>query len=416
MGRFPLQFTAPAVDRATCSTRMIQSVTLSGHGDLSRIKVEQSATEMTLRDDHVEVVVHYCGLSFTDNYLRLGIIRNEKFPVVMGSECSGYVTRVGGDVKDLKGGEKVLCLKMQGGLFSRIVHVPRKHCFRLPEDLPLTDAVALGLNFVVAHLCLFEIGHLKPKDRVFMQSIAGGVGTALVQLCRTVPDVEVFGTASEMKHDDLMTLGVKCVYCPEENYVERMLQFYPEGVDIMVNSNGGKDTEKCCKLLKPCGTLINIGSNSTACYPRSTAWGFAKPSWDTKRIRTVELISHNYRVAGLNVGTWLENHPKKVQTILAKVFELHQRGLIRPCVHSVIPFDRVNDGIKELCERRNYGKIVLDQEHFSAHSAKKLRQGSKPQRGTSHWGRLSDEDDDTEAEEMVLDPEDEDFSEDMPLL
>jgi hypothetical protein len=32
---------------------------------------------------------------------------------------------------------------------------------------------------------------------------AGGVGTAVLQLCRTVEDLDVFGTASAAKHDVL---------------------------------------------------------------------------------------------------------------------------------------------------------------------------------------------------------------------
>jgi len=36
----------------------------------------------------------------------------------------------------------------------------------------------------------------------------GGVGTAVSQLCKTVEDVTVFGTASASKHESIRKLGV----------------------------------------------------------------------------------------------------------------------------------------------------------------------------------------------------------------
>jgi len=38
--------------------------------------------------------------------------------------------------------------------------------------------------------------------------LVGGVGTAASQLCKTVENVTVFGTASASKHEAIMKLGV----------------------------------------------------------------------------------------------------------------------------------------------------------------------------------------------------------------
>ena len=45
------------------------------------------------------------------------------------------------------------------------------------------------------------MGNLKPNEVVLIHMAAGGVGTAAVQLCKTVPGVVVIGTASSAKHD-----------------------------------------------------------------------------------------------------------------------------------------------------------------------------------------------------------------------
>ncbi|XP_049960887.1 synaptic vesicle membrane protein VAT-1 homolog isoform X2 [Schistocerca serialis cubense] len=359
MDLLPLQFTAPTVIPSTDITRPVPSVTLTAHGSISRIKVTEAPLQKDICDDHVEVEVHYCGLNFTDHYLRLGIIRNRLFPVIMGSECSGIVTRVGKAVTDLQAGQKVLCLQMQGGLFRHVVHVQRKYCFLLPEDIGLKDAVSLGLNFVVAHFCLYKFGCLANAEKVFMQSIAGGVGTALIQLAQTVDNVEVVGTASESKHEKLRSLGVKRVF-RHDNYETEILQDYPEGVDIVVNTDGGSDFEKCLKILKPVGKLVLLGSNSTATYSKYTSWGLIRPKWDSGSVSSADVVSKNYCIAGVNIGIWLDLHPEAVQRSLNEIFKLYSSAKIQPCIHAVLPFENVAEGITQLCSRENFGKVILE--------------------------------------------------------
>ncbi|XP_049960888.1 synaptic vesicle membrane protein VAT-1 homolog isoform X3 [Schistocerca serialis cubense] len=359
MDLLPLQFTAPTVIPSTDLTRPVPSVTLTAHGSISRIKVTEAPLQKDICDDHVEVEVHYCGLNFTDHYLRLGIIRNRLFPVIMGSECSGIVTRVGKAVTDLQAGQKVLCLQMQGGLFRHVVHVQRKYCFLLPEDIGLKDAVSLGLNFVVAHFCLYKFGCLANAEKVFMQSVAGGVGTALIQLAQTVDNVEVVGTASESKHEKLRSLGVKRVF-RHDNYETEILQDYPEGVDIVVNTDGGSDFEKCLKILKPVGKLVLLGSNSTATYSKYTSWGLIRPKWDSGSVSSADVVSKNYCIAGVNIGIWLDLHPEAVQRSLNEIFKLYSSAKIQPCIHAVLPFENVAEGITQLCSRENFGKVILE--------------------------------------------------------
>ncbi|XP_049827872.1 synaptic vesicle membrane protein VAT-1 homolog isoform X2 [Schistocerca gregaria] len=348
-----------ALIEASESTRMVQSVTLHKHGKMEGIKVEDTPIENSIPDSHVEVEVYYCGLSFTDNYLRLGIMRNDIFPVIMGSECCGVVTGVGNGVRDLQVGQRVLCLRMQGGLFRHIVHVPQASCFVVPDAMSLRTAVSLGLNFVVAHLCLFEFGCPKRTNTIFMDSIGGGVGTAVIKLARTVPGVKIFGTASESKHKKLLSLGADRLYRHEDKYVDAVLEAYPKGVDLVINSGGGKHFDQDFRMLTPSGRLITIGTNSSALYPKAAAWGLIRPTWDSKLVRTVEMIKKNHTMVGINVGRLLQTYPKKIQFVLDRIFEMHSYGKITPCVHSIQPFERVVDGLAQLSERENCGKVLL---------------------------------------------------------
>ncbi|XP_049786501.1 synaptic vesicle membrane protein VAT-1 homolog [Schistocerca cancellata] len=355
----PLHFTAPHVKRPSDSERVVPSLTLIGHGDIDRIKVTNAPLPEAPSADEVEVDIYYCGMNFTDNYLRLGLIKNSHFPVIMGSECAGIITRVGANVTDFKVGHRVLCLRMQGGLFRHIVHVQQRNCFLIPDPITLLDAVGIGLNFLMAHLCLFDFGHLRKGQVVFMESIAGGVGTAVCQLARTVPLVTVMGTASQIKHANVSQLGTHRVLLHQENYEDVVAARCPRGVDIIINSSGGSYIEKYSKLLRPCGKLINIGSNNSAIYPESSIWGFLKPKWDTTYIPTADLTSRNYSVAGINIGSLLQSDQDRLRRVLIDIFSLHIKKRIRSHVDVVLPFERFEDGFRQLCTRSNCGKIVL---------------------------------------------------------
>ncbi|XP_047115794.1 synaptic vesicle membrane protein VAT-1 homolog [Schistocerca piceifrons] len=357
MDSSPLQFTAPSVIQATSATRSVLSVTLSGHGDFDKVKFEKAPLPVRLKADLIEVEVFYCGMNFTDNYLRLGIIRSTDFPVIMGSECTGVVRRVGCAVTNFEVGQPVLCLRMQGGLFRRLVHVRPRNCFPLPSTVSLVNAAGLGFNSLLAYLCLFWSGRLRENQTLFMQSIGGGVGTSVVQLAQTVRGVTILGTASDSKRSKLLSLGLTRVFHHEEDYVEEILEAYPDGLDMVINSNGGDDVEKCIKLLKPFGRLIIIGSNSSAAYPKACWLG--KPTWNSGNIASSEIIRKNVVVTGVNAGDFLENSPQGARCVMEQIFRLHASRKIKPIVDCFLSLCKVTDGLRKLSSRKNYGKVVL---------------------------------------------------------
>lgn len=64
---------------------------------------------------------------------------------------------------------------------------------------------------------------------IFCMTI-GGVGVAAIQLCRTVPDVTIFGTASAHKHAYLRSIGVDHpIDYRTKDYVAEVRKISPDG-------------------------------------------------------------------------------------------------------------------------------------------------------------------------------------------
>lgn len=61
-------------------------------------------------------------------------------------------------------------------------------------------------------------------------SLSGGVGTAATQLCKTVKDVTVFGTASASKHETITQGGVTHpIDYRTKDYVDEVRKISPKG-------------------------------------------------------------------------------------------------------------------------------------------------------------------------------------------
>ncbi|CDQ78957.1 unnamed protein product [Oncorhynchus mykiss] len=108
----------------------------------------------------------------------------------------------GEEVTDRKVGDKVLVLN-RCGLWQEVAVVPATHTFLIPEGMTFEEAAALPVNYITAYMMLFDFGNLRPNQSILIHSAAGGVGIAATQLCQTVKDVTVFGTASASKHETI---------------------------------------------------------------------------------------------------------------------------------------------------------------------------------------------------------------------
>ena len=79
--------------------------------------------------------------------------------------------------------------------------VPRSNVIRMPENMTFEDAAGFLVNYLTAYQILFRLANIKEGDKVLIDMAAGDVGIAATQLCKTIPNVTVYGTASACKHE-----------------------------------------------------------------------------------------------------------------------------------------------------------------------------------------------------------------------
>ncbi len=186
----------------------MKSLWITAFGGPEKLQIRESPDPLP-GAGQVVIEVERAGLNFADIMGRVGLYPDApKPPMVMGYEVAGRVTAVGADVRHVRAGDRVLAMPRFGGHANR-ARVDAWQVIKIPEQMSFDQAAALPTNYLTAYHMLFQVGHLRPFDKVLIHMAAGGVGLAAIQLCRTVEGVEIFGTASLTKHDYLRQAGVQ---------------------------------------------------------------------------------------------------------------------------------------------------------------------------------------------------------------
>ncbi|NXC46092.1 VAT1 protein, partial [Penelope pileata] len=335
-----------------------RALVLTGFGGYEKVKV-QTRRGGGCRPGELSVRVHACGLNFADVMARQGLYdRLPALPFCPGMECAGTVCAVGEEVRDRQVGDKVLVLA-RFGLWQEVVNVPAEQTFPMPEGMSFEEGAALLVNYITAYMILFDFGNLRPNQSVLIHMAAGGVGTAAIQLCKTVENVTIFGTASAAKHDLLKESGVAHpIDYRTMDYAEEVRKISPKGVDIVMDPLGGSDTSKAFHLLKPMGKLITYGVTKLITGQKKNLMAMAKTWWNQFSINAIQLLHHNKAVCGYDLGN-MDEETELIKGVVVKLINLYNQGKIKPKIDSIWPFDQVADAMRHMQEKKNVGKVIL---------------------------------------------------------
>uniref|UniRef100_A0A3B3BDS8 Vesicle amine transport 1 n=1 Tax=Oryzias melastigma TaxID=30732 RepID=A0A3B3BDS8_ORYME len=349
---------SPAVEEKTLSNR---ALVLTGYGGYDKIKLQEKTLKSPqLKPGEVLVRVKACGLNFAELLGKQGLYELlPSPPVVLGMEGAGVVEAIGEDVKDRKVGDRVIAMN-RSGMWQEWVVVPAQRTFHMPEEMSFEEAAALPINYMTAYMMLFEMANLRPGKSVLIHMAAGGVGVAATQLCQTVKDVTVFGTASASKHEVISQGGVTHpIDYRTKDYVTEIRKVSPKGVDIVLDPLGGSDTQKGFSLLKPLGILIVFGKSLSNCVTgqKKNLFAMAKTWYNQLSLNTMKLMQTNKAISGFHLG-YISDEELFERTLIS-LLELYKQGKIKPRIDSCYHFEEVAEAMKRMHDRQNIGKVIL---------------------------------------------------------
>jgi NADPH2:quinone reductase len=210
----------------------------------------------------VLVDVAYAGCNWADTQIRTGIYPHARsYPLVLGLEISGRVSKVGPGVGGVKVGDRVAAFLEQGGAYAEKAVAPANILMPLPDTITFDVAAALPIQPLTGYHMLHTIYGIEPGEAVLINAIGGGVGLFTTQLA-VKAGARVIGTVGTPGKEKLaLDYGAaRVVVTPNEDFEAAVLAFTGgRGVDLAIDSLGATMLDRTFNVVRKLGHIISIG-------------------------------------------------------------------------------------------------------------------------------------------------------------
>jgi NADPH2:quinone reductase len=287
--------------------------------------------------EQVIVQVEAGGLNFADLLTAQGgYAGTPKPPLVAGREFAGV---------EIATGRRVMGYA-QWAAFAEKIAAHRALIWPVPEGWTSEQAAAFPVNFFTAYFAFWKAGLIdNPKGtRVLIHAVAGGVGTAAVQIGKIL-DVEMYGTSSsDEKLAQVRELGLQHgINYKQRDYEQAVKELTKgEGVDAVFEMLGGDHVAKSVKCLRDFGRVIVYGA----------------ATGEPPILNTRLLYAKGASVHGLWLS-YLSLNPALMNMAWQQLSRWVREGKLKPVIGRVFLIQEARDAYKLIQDGKNYGKIVL---------------------------------------------------------
>jgi putative PIG3 family NAD(P)H quinone oxidoreductase len=265
---------------------------------------------------------------------------------ILGLEAAGVIEQLGDGVTGWQVGDRAMTL-LGGGGYAEYAVAPAATLLPVPARLDLVQAAGVTEVFLTAYLNVFREAGLKPGETVLVHGGASGVGTAAIQLAKTLGPARVIVTVgSEAKAAACRLLGADhAILYKHEDFAERVLQLTEDhGADVILDHIGAQYLEPNLACLATYGRLVIIG-----------LLGGAAGQFNIGR-----LMVKRQRI----IGSVLRARPVEEKASIAQAFRkvaLHRfaTGELKPVIHEVVPLEQVRRAHELIAANANIGKVIL---------------------------------------------------------
>ena len=327
--------------------------------ELSDIPVppQPSAGEVTLRIravalNHIDVW-GWRGMAFA----------KRKLPLTIGAEASGEVVALGDGVSGLAIGQLVaiygaqtcghcracregrdnLCENVAGvhgfhldGFARELVNMPARLLVPAPAGLDPVAAALAPVTFGTVEHMLFDNARLEPGETVLVHAGGSGIGTAAIQVAKSIGCTVITTVGSNAKIDKARALGADHVINYREDRFEGAVRKLTgkKGVDVVFEHVGADTWAGSMLSMKKGGRLVICGSTSGV----------------SAQINLMQLFQQQLRIFG-SFGCRIDN--------LSAAMARMASGAVHPVIDTVADMSVIQSALSRLESRDVFGKIVV---------------------------------------------------------
>jgi NADPH2:quinone reductase len=320
-------------------------INISEHGGPEVMEIKEGETPDPGKGE-VLIRVHAAGVNRPDVMQRQGLYAPPPgASPILGLEVSGEVVATGNDVAAWSVADRV-CALTNGGGYAEYVAVPAGQCLPVPAGLPVEEAAALPETFFTVWANVFDRAGLKPGESFLVHGGGSGIGTAAIQLVKSLGS-KVFTTAgSAEKCAACQSLGADvAVNYTEQDYVKVLKEATGgQGVDVILDMVGGDYVARNLELAAVDGRIASIS--------------FLRGS--QVEIDMMQILRKRLTVTGSTL------RPRSAEAkagiagkLRAQIWPLIESGEIKPLIAARFPLADVVESHKLMESSKHIGKIIL---------------------------------------------------------
>ncbi|HEX7095309.1 MAG TPA: zinc-binding dehydrogenase [Acidimicrobiales bacterium] len=264
-------------------------------------------------------------------------------PYIPGQEGVGTVVDAAPKRRHLIGRTvAAVCMQPWGSLAE--VSIGISMIFEVPDGMSRADAAGLLIASHTGYHAAIRRGGVTAGETVLVVGAAGGVGSAMVQLCKAhgARVIALVGGAEKVRFCE--SLGAEVVDHHEVDPVEGVLQLTgSKKVDAILDPVQGPDAARLRAVLAPNGRHVLCGH----------AGGLAP--------HPPEFYLHNHTLVGVTLGGYDRAEMARIhEETHEAITALLASGNYRPVTTRCVSFDEVPMAMTDLAERRVTGRAVVE--------------------------------------------------------
>lgn len=301
----------------------------------------QDVPDLTPDPDQILVQVKAIGVNPVDTYIRSGLYPiKPSLPYTPGTDCAGEVKTVGSQVTDFVPGDRVYTSGSVTGTYAEFCLCTQDQVHRLPETISFEQGAGLGIPFATAYHALVHKAKVKPGQTILVHGASGGVGTAAVQLARSL-NLTVLATAGTQSGMTLVSrLGAHHVLDHHRsNVAEQVMSLTQQrGVDVILEMLANENLAADLEMLATQGTVVVIGNRGTI------------------EINPRFLMAKDASIQGMIL---MQASAEQKQAIFQGIEQGLCNGSLCPVIGTSLPLEQACQAHEQVIHASHQGKIVL---------------------------------------------------------
>ena len=313
-----------------------------------------------LYPDGVKVNIQAAGVSFATSLVVAGKYqRKPPLPFIPGTECAGYVSEVGDNVRGVNVGDRVCAVLDWGGQAEEVV-AHSANVFHIPNTLDFNKAICFTNSYLTSYAALVwpHLLNVQKDQVVLVHGATGGVGIAAIEIAKIKGATVIATVGSQEKEVIAKKHGADhTINYSEFGFRKRVLEITDgRGANIVYDPVGGEVFAESLRCIAPEGRIMPVG--------------FAAGS--IQQIPANILLVKNITVTGLNLGYYFgwspvdmrEYYADQMNNSMQELFKWFEAGLLSPRVSHTFALDDFQVAMQTVLQRKAQGRValVLDEE------------------------------------------------------